>query len=318
MNSKDNTYGERPGQAFSDNHPPEKAPKSEIEALKRKIEALKSEREALKSKIKALNEALDRDPSIPHKVGRNGQTVEILSNNAYQRELNKLSAEIANRGNRESDKNRPINITVIKLDINNMKRMNTAFGDLHYLADRYLLWEVMLDIAESLRPNDKLYHEHGDEYVIIARGINTASDLLAFLDRIAHKIQARNIQYRTDVAEAGHPEPKEYGLTFSAGVASLALEGGKSSKNKYDILGNGFSSPNDVSVGRLHETTTLANRLQAQAKASITPRGEESFAPIVYYLDNGQRISYANAFPLNTALDSQPPRRYLPLKKNHT
>jgi diguanylate cyclase (GGDEF)-like protein len=100
-------------------------------------------------------------------------------------------------------------LALLLVDIDHFKDFNDRFG--HSVGDR-MLKRVCLDIMAAARVSDFIYRFGGEEFVVIAEGLDPA-DATVMADRIRRRIAG---------AAAGHPGET---VTVSIGVAVCPRDG---------------------------------------------------------------------------------------------
>jgi len=98
-------------------------------------------------------------------------------------------------------------LALLLIDIDHFKSYNDRFG--HAAGDK-MLKRIVLDIMAAARMSDLTYRFGGEEFVVIADGIN-AEDALSLGERIRHRIAD------------SHAESAD-GLTVSVGIASCSRD----------------------------------------------------------------------------------------------
>src|SRR5262249_51431833 len=98
-------------------------------------------------------------------------------------------------------------LALMLIDIDHFKSYNDRFG--HAAGDK-MLKRIVLDIMAAARMSDLTYRFGGEEFVVIADGIN-AEDALSLGERIRHRIAD------------SHAESAD-GLTVSVGIASCSRD----------------------------------------------------------------------------------------------
>jgi two-component system, cell cycle response regulator len=103
-------------------------------------------------------------------------------------------------------------LSILMLDIDHFKHVNDTYG---HLAGDQVLRELAHRVRHALRAEDMLCRYGGEEFVIVARGLDAPHALL-FAERIRALVAAKPIEGDGHLIE----------LTVSIGVASVACLGG--------------------------------------------------------------------------------------------
>ncbi|QDQ26213.1 EAL domain-containing protein [Chitinimonas arctica] len=125
---------------------------------------------------------------------------------------------------------------VLFADLDGFKAVNDSLG--HHIGD-LLLIEVAMRLADSLRPQDTLARIGGDEFVVVAEGMEEAASVAELCERLVmavgqpYRIGLHDIRVSASIGVALHPLDGEDGRTLLTNADAAMYAAKQSGRNGF-------------------------------------------------------------------------------------